>query len=318
MAEMDKIRIGISSCLLGEKVRYNGDHKRDQYVTNVLSEFFEWIPVCPEVDIGLGTPRETLRLVGTAENPRFVTGKTNIDHTTKMQRYSKSKSAELQRLNLNGYIFKKGSPSCGMERVRVYNNSGMPERNGVGVFARALMDKMPQLPVEEEGRLNNKRLRENFIVRVFSHHRWQKLVSRNFAIRDLVQFHSQHKYLLMAHSEKHMRELGKLVAASKQYTRAQIRDTYGKLFFEALQYKTTNRKHTNVLQHIAGYFKKSIDASEKKELLDTIEDYRRGLLPVIVPITLIKHYVNKFDVEYIKDQIYLNPHPKELMLLNHV
>ncbi len=316
--DQEKIRVGVSTCLLGENVRFDGGHKKNDYVLHTLSDFFEWVPVCPEVDIGLGTPRESLRLVGDAGNPRFVTGKSNIDHTEKMVSYSDRKVEELQKLNLNGYILKKDSPSCGMERVRVYDESGMPNRKGVGIFARALMERMPLLPVEEEGRLNDLKLRENFIVRVFCHYRWQKIALGNFSVNALVQFHTQHKFLLMAHSEKHLRELGRLVADAKKYPPRKLKEKYVTRFFEALRRKSTHRKHTNVLQHILGYFKKDIDDRDRHELLQTIEEYRQGLLPLIVPITLIKHYVNKFDVQYIKDQVYLNPHPKELMLLNHV
>lgn len=313
----DRIFIGISTCLLGEKVRFDGGHKKNDLVVNSLSEFFEWVPVCPEVEIGLGTPRESLRLVGNSVYPRFVTSKTGIDHTEKMLEFSRSKLREIARMNLDGYILKKDSPSCGMERVRVYGESGMPNRNGSGIFARELMNHLPYLPVEEEGRLLDMRLRENFITRVFCHHRWQKLIAQ-FKLGDLVEFHARHKYLLMAHSEKHMRQMGQLVSQASSAGAEQLFADYSRLFFEALRLNSTRRKHVNVLQHILGFFKKQVDDSGKRELLQVIEDYRHGLLPLIVPVTLIKHYVNRFDIAYIKNQVYLNPHPKELMLINHV
>jgi uncharacterized protein YbgA (DUF1722 family)/uncharacterized protein YbbK (DUF523 family) len=314
----EKIRLGISACLLGENVRFDGGHKKDQYLTGILAQFVEWVPVCPEVDIGLGTPRESLHLIGTPEAPRMVTTKTNVDYTDTMLKYAHAKVEQLKKLHLNGYILKKDSPSCGMERVRVYAGKGMATRNGVGLFARVLMEQMPILPVEEEGRLNDSGLRENFIVRVFCNYRWQNLLRQPFRLNALITFHAQHKFLLMAHSEKHLRELGKLVAAAKSYKPTELLDTYAHLFFAALEHPATARKHANVLSHLAGYFKKQLDEKDKNELYATIEDYRRGLLPLIVPLTLIKHHLNKFEVPYVQDQVYLSPHPKELMLLNHV
>jgi uncharacterized protein YbgA (DUF1722 family)/uncharacterized protein YbbK (DUF523 family) len=315
---LEKIRLGISACLLGENVRFDGGHKKDQYLTGTLAQFVEWVPVCPEVDIGLGTPRESLHLIGNPEAPRMVTTKTNVDYTDAMLKYAHAKVEQLKKLHLNGYILKKDSPSCGMERVRVYAGKGMATRNGVGLFARVLLEQMPTLPVEEEGRLNDSGLRENFIVRVFCNYRWQNLLARPFRLNALITFHAQHKFLLMAHSEKHLRELGKLVAAAKSYKPKELLGKYAEIFFTALRHSATTRKHSNVLLHIAGYFKKQLDEKDKKELHATIEDYRRGLLPLIVPLTLIKHHLNKLDMQYIQDQVYLHPHPKELMLLNHV
>ncbi len=313
-----KIRLGVSTCLLGENVRFDGGHKHDQYLTGTLAQFVEWVPVCPEVEIGLGTPRESLHLAGDPAAPRLVTTKTNRDYTDAMLKFAHAKIEQLQRLKLNGYILKKDSPSCGMERVRVYSSKGMPARNGVGLYAHVLIEQMPHLPIEEEGRLNDSKLRENFIVRIFCHYRWQKLVGKPFRVHDLVTFHAQHKFLLMAHHEKTFREMGKLVAAAKSHKPETLLEKYAALFFDALRHLATNRKHANVLQHIAGYFKKQLDENDKKELQATIEDYRQGLLPLVVPMTLIKHYLNKFDVPYIQDQVYLHPHPKELRLLNHV
>ena len=311
------IRVGISSCLLGEKVRWNGDHKEDHYVTGTLAQFFEWVAVCPEVEIGLGTPRETIHLVGDPETPRLKTTSTDIDLTNQMLKYAGRKVRELEALHLSGYILKRDSPSCGMQRVRVYSDSAMPAKRGVGVFARVLMDRLPFLPVEEEGRLKDRTLRENFIVRVFCYQRWQEFMAGNWKVGHLVSFHTKHKLLLMAHHEPNARQLGRLVAQGHCLKRGELRDRYANLFFAALRHRSTAPKNAKVLQHILGHFKKQVDASDKKELLAAVEDYRRGWLPLIVPITLIKHYVDKFDIEDIKGQIYLNPHPKELMLRNH-
>lgn len=314
----EKIRLGISSCLLGENVRFDGGHKKDQYITNTLAQFFEWVPVCPEMEIGLGAPRESMHLLGRPEAPRLVTTKTKRDYTETMLAYARAKVAQLEKLGLHGYLLKKDSPTCGMERVKVYNDDHIPSKTGVGLFARVLLEKMTSLPVEEEGRLSDPRLRENFIVRVFCHFRWQQLQQQKPRVGALVRFHAQHKYLLMAHSPKHLSELGRLVAGAQAFTPKELLARYAELFFAALRRPASPKKHTNVLQHLTSYLKKQLDERDKQELHATIKDYHAGLLPLIVPLTLLRHYVRKFDLAYLQDQIYLNPHPKELMLLNHV
>lgn len=316
--DQEKIRVGISECLLGEKVRYDGGHKKNDYVVNTLSNFFEWVPVCPEMDIGMGVPREPVRLLGDIHRPRFVTSRANIDLSDKMYAYVRQKVRELQKRGLCGYILKKDSPSCGMERVRVTNASGQSARPGVGIFARHLMNGMPLLPVEEEGRLNDPRLRENFIARVFCYFRWRQMLAERFTLNKLIHFHSRHRFLLMAHSEMHLRDLDKLVAEAKQHDAQTVKQAYAALFFGGLRRLATARKHTQILLRLVGFFKKQLAERDQCELLQTIEDYRRGLLPLIVPVTLVRHYVNKFEVEFLQEQIYLNPHPKERMLLNHV
>jgi len=312
------IRVGISACLLGQEVRFDGGHKRDRYLTDTLGNFFEWVPVCPEVEMGLGTPRETLRLVGEPESPRLIFAKTGGDQTDRMQTWAKSGLEGLARMDLSGYILKSDSPSCGMERVRVYRSSGIPSKDGVGIFARALMDRFPLLPVEEEGRLHDLPLRENFVERIFCYRRWKDLVAGGLTRGKLVAFHTAHKLLLLAHSPKHYTEMGRLVANAKALSPKELEVRYGELFMAGLCVKATAKKHTNVLQHIVGYFKRDLDARDKAELLAVISDYHRGLVPLVVPLTLLKHHLTWVDVPYLKDQIYLNPHPKELMLRNHV
>lgn len=316
---MSTIKIGISACLLGTKVRFDGGHKKDSFLTGTLSDYFEWVPVCPEVEVGMSTPRESLRLVGDAESPRMVTTKTGMDWTDRMNQYVHSRIADLKNKDLSGYILKSKSPSCGMERVRVYSDKGIPTKNGQGLFAKVLADAMPALPMEEEGRLHDPRIRENFITRVFCYYRWQTLAKAGrVTMRDLTEFHARHKFLIMAHSEKHMREMGRLLAKTKDHTPSEMSQAYGALFFEALARKTTVRRHVNVLEHIAGFFKKEISTDDRSELQQAIEDYHKGLLPLIVPITLLRHHTRNLKVSYIRDQIYLHPHPKEMMLLNHV
>jgi uncharacterized protein YbgA (DUF1722 family)/uncharacterized protein YbbK (DUF523 family) len=312
------LRLGISRCLLGDEVRFDGGHKRDSFLTDVLGRYVEWVPVCPEVEAGLGTPREAMRLIGDPQNPRLVTIKSGMDHTRALETLTKDRIEELEGLDLSGYVFKKGSPSCGIERVRVYNEDGMPSRNGGGLFARAFIEQFPLIPVEEEGRLCDSTLRENFIERVFCYRRWQDLVQSGVTRQALVEFHTIHKYLLLAHHPQQCEALGRLVGQAERHPPKELALRYGDLFMKALAVKGTVRKHVNVLQHILGYFKERLSASEKAELLTVIGDYHRGLTPLIVPLTLIKHYVRIFDVSYIREQVYLNPHPKELMLRNHV
>ncbi len=313
-----RIRIGISACLLGQEVRYDGGHKRDRYITDTLGKFFEWVPVCPEVEMGLGTPRETLRLEGDSAAPRLVFAKNRGDITEGMQAWTMSRLEGLAQLNLSGYILKSDSPSCGMERVRVYRTSGIPGKNGVGIFARALIERFPLLPVEEEGRLNELPLRENFIERVFCYRRWRDLIAGGLSRGKLVAFHTAHKLLLMAHSPKHYAELGRLVANAKAMSLRELEARYGALFMTTLKVKASAKKHTNVMHHILGYLKRDLDARDKAELVAVIADYHRERAPLIVPLTLLKHHLARVEIPYLRDQIYLNPHPKELMLRNHV
>lgn len=312
------LRLGISRCLLGEEVRFDGGHKRDRFLTDVLGRYVEWVPVCPEVEAGLGTPREAMRLVGGPHHLRLVTIKSGRDHTRAIETMARNRLQELEGLGLCGYVFKKDSPSCGVERVRTYNEHGMPNQHGVGLFAGAFLERFPLIPVEEEGRLCDARLRENFIERVFCYRRWQDLVQSGISRQSVVRFHTIHKYLLLAHSAQHHRLLGRLVAQVNEYRPKDLALRYGELFMQALATKATVRKHVNVLQHIVGHFKGRLHGQEKAELVGVIGDYHRGLTPLIVPLTLIKHYVRIFDVPYIRDQVYLTPHPKELMLRNHV
>ena len=313
----NRMRIGISTCILGENVRFDGGHKRDRFVTDTLGQFLEFVPVCPEVECGLGIPRESMRLVGDPESPRLMTNRTKIDHTERMITWAQKRVRELEKEDLCGFIFKSRSPSSGMERVRVYNEKGIPAKTGVGMFARIFMEHFPLLPVEEDGRLHDIRLRENFIERIFALKRWRDLLGEKKSRGRLVAFHTQHKLLILSHSQKHSRILGKLVAAAKSISPTQLYPQYQALFLEALKLKTTVKKNINVLQHMMGYFKKQLSADEKQELLETFDQYREGYIPLIVPLTLISHYVRKYDQPYLKQQIYLNPHPVELKLRNH-
>jgi len=314
----DRIKIGISSCLLGNSVRYNGGHKLDSYIRDTLGQYFDFVPVCPEVECGLPIPREAMRLVGDATDPKLVTSRTGIDHTARMASWAGQRIKELEEEALCGFIFKKDSPSSGMQRVKVYNQKGMPQRIGSGIFAKAFMDHFPRIPVEEEGRLHDPKLRENFIEQIFSLKRWRDVQSQRKARGRLVDFHTREKLLLLSHSPKHARMLGKLVAQGKTMPIRALFDDYEKKLMDALALKTTRAKNTNVLQHIQGYFKKQLSSDEKKEMVEIIDRYRTGGVPIIVPVTLVNHYVRKYRQPYLLQQTYLNPHPMELQLRNHV
>jgi uncharacterized protein YbgA (DUF1722 family)/uncharacterized protein YbbK (DUF523 family) len=317
-ADEAPIRIGISACLLGQEVRFDGGHKRSDFLVDVLGSFVEFVPVCPELEIGLGVPRETLRLVRNSEETRLVGNKSGADRTEAMRRYAESRTRALANDDLSGYVLKKDSPSCGMERVRIYAGNGIPARAGRGLYADALMRRYPNLPVEEEGRLNDARLRENFIEQVFAYRRLKTFFAGHWTTGGLVALHTAHKLQLLAHSPRAYTELGRMVASASTIARGELRDRYERGFMGALSKIATAARQVNVLQHMVGYFRDRLDAESRRELTAVIEDYRNGLVPLIVPITLVRHYVRVFDVAYLRGQVYLEPHPKELMLRNHV
>lgn len=314
----DEIRIGISSCLLGEKVRFDGGHKQDHFITDTMGRFVSFVSVCPEVEVGMGTPRETIRLERRDSGIRLVAPKSGKDHTRAMTAWARQRVQVLETLDLCGYILKKDSPSCGMERVRVYGEGGMPDKSGRGLFAAALLERFPLLPVEEEGRLNDPWLRENFLERVFAYRRLKALFGKGWRLGDLVAFHSREKLLLMAHHPPTYSALGRLVASAKGLPRDRVSGEYQEAFMLGLRHLATVKKNTNVLQHMAGYFKTLLGPEEKSELQGHIQDYHRGLVPLVVPVTLLRHYVRLQGVSYLAGQTYLQPHPKELMLRNHV
>ena len=315
---MQKIKIGISTCLLGEKVRYDGGHKLDRYITDTLGNYFEWLPVCPEVEYGLPVPRESMHLIGDPASPRLVTVRTGVDHTEGMKKWAEDKLRQLEKEDLCGFIFKSRSPSSGIGGIKVYTLSGMPSNKGTGIFGGAFMRYFPLIPVIDDGRLHNPNLRENFIEQVLVYKRWKEFLKNSTKIRDLITFHTNLKLLILSHSPKHYDVLGKLVAQAKKYKPDVLYSEYIRILMEGLRLLATTKKNTNVLLHIAGYFKKQLSSEDKRELLEVIDQYHRGYVPLIVPIVLINHYVRRFDEPYLKMQFYLNPHPMELMLRNHV
>lgn len=302
---------------MGERVRYDGGHKLDRFLVHTLGRFVEFVPVCPEVESGFPVPREAFRLVGSPESPRLVTQKTGQDVTGQMLEWARQRLDKLAKERLCGFIFKTRSPSSGMERVKVYNDKGGFVKKGVGIFARVFMERFPLIPVEDEGRLHDIELRENFIVRIFAYNRWHDVLDGGKTVRSLIDFHSRHKLLYMAHNPTAQREMGKLVAAASQLQPEELFSLYEILLVKTLKTRSTIKKNTNVLQHMMGYFKKQLTPDEKQELVEIIEHYHSSLVPLVAPITLIKHYVRKYGQPYLKDQYYLDPHPLELKLRNH-
>jgi len=314
----DRLKIGISSCLIGERVRYDGGHKQDHYLTDTLGRYVDWVPVCPEVEYGLPVPREAMRLVGDPDAPRLVTIRTGKDHTEGMKAWAWKRLQLLESEGLCGFIFKSRSPSSGYSEVKVYSASGMSARQGTGIFAGAFIRRFPLIPAEDEGRLHDPELRENFIERVFVFKRWREFISNDGTAGGLVSFHTEIKLLLMSHSQRHYTLLGRMVAEGKKEKKKELLDRYISLLMEGLKRIATVKKNTNVLMHIEGYFKKVLTPDAKAELLQVIESYHQGIIPLIAPLTLINHYVRMYDEPYLKRQYYLNPHPIELMLRNHV
>jgi uncharacterized protein YbgA (DUF1722 family)/uncharacterized protein YbbK (DUF523 family) len=314
----EPVRVGVSSCLLGSEVRWDGGHKRERFLTDVLAPFVEWVPVCPELELGMGVPREPVHLSRATGEIRMVGTRSGTDWTDAMTALAKRRARELESEGLCGYVLKKDSPSCGMERVKVRADAGPGRRDGRGLFAEALQARMPALPVEEEGRLNDAQLRENWIERVFAYRRLRSLFEARWTLGELVAFHAAHKLQLLAHSTEAYRKLGRVVANAKQTPRAELREHYVGAFMAALAIRATRGRHVNVLEHCIGYLRDRVDAGVRASLAALIADYRAGLVPLIVPVTMLRHYVAQLGIEYLAQQVYLDPHPKELMLRNHV
>lgn len=315
-ARPDRFRVGISSCLLGQEVRWNGAHKRDSWLVETLGPFVEWVPVCPELELGLGVPREPIRLEGNPKAPRLVGRESRTDLTDEMETFAAQRVEALGALDLCGYVLKSDSPTCGMERVKVHGEASGRPKAGVGLFARALMSRLPLLPIEEEGRLHDPGLRESFIERVFAFRRLRDLLASKPGGSRLMEFHARHKLLLMAHDPEGARRLGRIVAGARE-AGGGAAGRYAVAFMETLKRRATPSRHANVLQHMLGYLKRRLDAGDKQEILDAIDDMRLGRLPLVVPLALLRHHLRRHDVRYLLDQVYLNPHPRELMLRNH-
>lgn len=317
-ARTDRPRVGVSDCLLGHEVRHDGGHKRDLFVVKVLDDYFEWVPVCPEVEVGMGTPREPLRLARRGEAVHMITVKTGVDWTERMVRYSEQRTRRLAEDRLRGFILKKDSPSCGMERVKVYDHNGVPSKSGRGLFAERLLSRLPNLPVEEEGRLNDKPLRENFIGRVYAYHRWRSLLEKGATPAAIVDFHARHKLLLMAHDPATYYEMGPLVARAGKLPIEELADAYETMLMGALDRPAPAGRHVNTLQHILGFLKDALSGDDKAEILRVIDEYRQGIVPLVAPLALLKFHLRKSSSEWIKNQVYLDPYPAKLALRSHL
>jgi uncharacterized protein YbbK (DUF523 family)/uncharacterized protein YbgA (DUF1722 family) len=317
----DPVRIGVSACLLGSEVRYDGQHKRDGFLADELGPLVEWVPVCPEVEVGMGVPREPVRLVrGPRDRTSMLGERSGADWTSRMEAFAEKRAEALARRELAGYVLKSRSPSCGMERVNLYQAAGTraPVRTGVGLFAAALMRRLPNLPIEEEGRLHDARLRESFIERVFAYHRLRRLWRARWTPGDLAAFHGAHELTLRAHSIEGYRALGRLVAAGKRQPRARLRARYEAAFMTVLRAPATPGRHASVLTHALAQLRGRLDARDRDELLALIEAHRRGRVPLVVPLVLMRHHVRRLAVGSLQAQVYLDPHPKELLLRNRV
>ncbi|RBJ78051.1 DUF1722 domain-containing protein [Pseudomonas sp. MWU12-2534b] len=313
-----KPKIAISACLMGVEVRYNGGHKESRLCSRVLSEHFDFVPLCPEVAIGMGTPREPIRLVGDPEQPRAVgTVDASLDVTLPLAEYGQRMAAEVG--DICGYIFMQNSPSCGLERVKVYQANGIPHRNGGrGIYAQAFCQKHPDLPVEEAGRLNDPVLRENFLTRVYVYRDWQALLKQGLTRRALTDFHSRCKYLLMAHHPVQYKTLGNLLGSMGKSDPNLIGPRYFSELMAALSKCATRGTHSNVLLHLSGYLKQAISSADKQEVQHVIGQYRHGIVPLVVPLTLLKHHFRQHPDPYIAQQLYLQPHPESLSLRNAI
>lgn len=313
---MNKPKLAVSRCLLGEKVRFDGGHKKFGFLISTLSNYFELVPFCPEVEIGLPIPRDSLRIVESDGEEKLINNKTGEDSTSKMLEYAEKKSVELVNQDIVGVIFTAKSPSCGLFRVKTYGEDRQPRKLSSGIFAKTFHKNFPLVPAEEDGRLNDSSLKENFIERIFARHDW--LTNYEESAKFLYYFQTKYKYTLMAHSPQKQKDLGKLIADVTKDNIKEVIKEYENLFMEAMGEIATTKKHTNVLHHIMGYFKNDITSDEKQELVELIENYHNGLLPLIVPVTLLNHFVRKYKESYLEGQHYLNYHPMELMLRTNV
>lgn len=313
-----KIKVGISSCLLGQEVRYDGSHKHLRLATDSLARYFDFVPECPEMGIGMGVPRKPIRLVGEVDHPKAVAVHDDtLDYTDELTAFGQQKSQ--QHADLSGYIFMKNSPSCGLFRVKVYQANGYPAAApGRGLYARAFTDAHPLLPVEESGRLCDATLRENFVTRVFAYANWQQLKQEGLTSKRIIDFHARYKYVLMAHSPAKYGELGRMLADAGKHDTEALGERYFAALMTVLSSLASRKTHTNVLMHLQGYLKKNISASEKAELAQIIEQYRTAQLPLIVPVTLLKHHFNNHPDPYITNQAYLQPYPDDLSLRNAI
>ena len=306
--------LGVSACLLGKPVRFDGGHKKNDFILSSLSNYIDFKSVCPEMEAGFGMPRPTMQLRQQGKETRLVFSKNpENDVTDQLVNYSALKVNQLE--HLDGFIFKKDSPSCGAFRVPVViHKEGFRNREGVGLFAKSFIDRHPLIPVEEEGRLNDVALRENFFERVYAYRRWKKIIKSENNVQAFIEFHSRHKLLLMARGSHFYQELGRLVSGTTSKDLVKRREKYISRFMQVMKITTHRGRQVNVLQHIMGYLKQAISTEDKHELLSVFEAYRQRQLPLITPVTLLRHHLRVHPQNYISEQHYLEPFPEQLAL----
>jgi uncharacterized protein YbgA (DUF1722 family)/uncharacterized protein YbbK (DUF523 family) len=316
MSSDKTIKIGVGGCLVGQDVRYNGDHKRSNKVIESLRPFVDFMPMCPEVGIGLGVPRETIRLVVEGEDTRLKDSNTQTkDHTNAMVDYSLAQSEKIK--SFSGYIFVKGSPSCGVHRVGRYTEEGNPkDSKGQGVFVKQVLAINPLLPVEDDARLHDPNLRERFIVKVYTYHSWQQLQAEGLSHKALIDFWSDHKYLVMSRHYQSYKDIGRLLAAAGSHDVEQLGTQLIEMIMAALTHVPTRKGHVNVLQHIKGYLKNKLTRDESRDIDEKIEQYRTNVIPLIVPMSLLSHQFKRFENDYISRQVFMSPYPEQLSLRN--
>ncbi|MDJ0974874.1 MAG: DUF523 and DUF1722 domain-containing protein [Planctomycetota bacterium] len=316
------VRVGVSTCLLGENVRINGGHCRNTFLVEDLGKHVTWRPVCPEVEVGMSIPRPPMRLVrkkadGPEAAPELVMSKTGESVHERMAEWSEARLDKLAHDDLDGYVFKKDSPTCGMERVKVYDDNGMPTKSGVGIWAGRFKERFPLLPTEEEGRLNDPRLRENFVLRIYTHARWRSLLENDPTPGGLVRFHTAHKMLLLAHNQQQYRELGRIVARAGADPWDEIATAYGDGLMRTLAHRPNRGRHLNTLQHLAGFLRPHLSDTHRQELHGLFATYRKGVVPLVVPLTMLCHHLRTHNPhEWAEQQVYLRPYPEELLLRN--
>lgn len=314
----ETIKIGVSACVVGENVRFDGSHARDSYLTETLAKYVEFVPLCPELACGMGLPREKVRQVDCAGDIRLIGRDSGEDWSDRMLKWCERVLPGLEEEGLNGFVFKSRSPSCALQRGKIVSTTKSPATRGAGFFSSKVMDMFPLLPVEASDRLHNPIIRENFIRRVFLLKRWRELGDKGKQIGHLVDFHTRHAMLIRAHDLRGYRELGKLLGESSVFNNEEIFDTYSVLLFRSLALKSTPKKNSDVLTHILNLLKKDLDNGDIQEIKTMIQAYKGGRIPLIMPVTIINHHARRLNKSYMMQQYFLNPHPAELKLLNHV
>jgi uncharacterized protein YbgA (DUF1722 family)/uncharacterized protein YbbK (DUF523 family) len=309
-----KPQIGVSACLARQPVRFDGCFIANPFVNNECSEFFDLHTICPEVEMGLGIPRPVIQLRDFDGEIRLVFSKNpENDITNEMREYSERKLDALPPLD--GYIFKKDSPSCGVFGVAVKNDkSGMRKRNGIGIFAQAFKERFPEIPTEDEGRLNDKGIRENFLERVYAHYRWRHIDIAQNPLQAFRNFHKNYKLMLMAKDNSAYRQLGRTAASVNKNNFAEVKQEYFQLFMQAMSKIPSQGHHVNVMMHILGYLKDHLNKKDKVELLEWFETYRENRVTRITPLSLLQHHFNRHENEYMAEQYYFSPFPGKLML----